>query len=150
MQVYNRDIKNLYDFVKSYVNEIKKSNSVRDINVISHDLERFDLYCNDLDELLKKFSEETFRDTPHSNKNPVELAPLAPTEIANPHLERFCDKFGVIVDEMINCQSAQYGSGLMPFDYNRLKSLVQSLKDDIALAGNTSQRDMPEFNNVNK
>jgi len=151
MQVNNRSVNTLCQNIIAYLKELKLSNSAKEMNFIPQDLDRFDYHATVFSGLLDKIQSETHLDTPHSNKHAYDIAvPDYAKQVDNPNLQSICDFWITIINELVNCQSKTYGSGLLEFDYNRAKALVQAVHDEIASLRSFGPVDMPEFHTQSK
>lgn len=151
MQVSNRSIKKVCDVILTYMKEMTLSNSAANLNFIEQDLNRFDVYAEQVASDLDAIHSVTHLDNPHSNKYSFDVqVPDYSQKVKNPHLQSLIDHYTTIINELCNCQSKSFGSGILKFDYDRALANLDALKLEITNLRSFGPVDAPEWHTQNK
>lgn len=122
---YNLDITYVNNKLCRYAGEVIKSVSSSVAHVNEFDMARALKYLGDLDAAVAYVLAQPQLDMPesHPTAHPLEPMPVMP-DMENDELDHVVRLLNAARLELINSQSSRMAAGLLPFDANRVTSLV--------------------------
>lgn len=144
--VYNHDIVGVWDRLNRFIEETQKAVSANVSLTNEFDIARLTTYLDAVDRYLAWIVAQPQLDLPETSPREYALEPgPEPIPVENEDMDDLLRLLRLARDEVVNSQSARFGSGLMPPDQKRLTATIAKarafLKDYIVP---TQPLDLPE------
>lgn len=145
MEVFNHDVKALYNVVNRVIEEHYKSQSSSATGYNPHDIMRAKSYLAVIRRWREWIIDQPILDAPetHPKKFELEEAPVI-AEVENEYTNTFMDLFVTYRNELINSQSARLASTLLAPDNGRLVLIEDKVGEFIKMTEETQPIDFPE------
>ena len=145
MEVFNHDVKALYNIINRVIEEHYKSQSSSATGYNIHDIERAKSYLNVMRRWRTWIIAQPILDAPETHPKKFELEEVpAIEEVENEYTNTFMDLCVTYRNELIHSQSARLASTLLAPDNQRLVLIEDKIDEFITMTEETQPIDFPE------
>lgn len=147
---FNDDIVGIYRRINRFIEELQKSASANVADVNIYDKLRLKSYLSALTTYIDWVVGQPSLDLPETHPKALELEPVpAIQEVENLMVRDFVRLLERGRDEVINSQSARNATGLISFDENRLRAVIEKAEKYLdSYVDKVTPIDLPESSPV--
>lgn len=130
LQTYNHDVAGFWRRINRFITELDKSVSSTGSQMNEYDQERLLTYLTAIRTYHAWVVAQPQLDLPETHPRVIQLEPPESTGIAeNESVRDVITLLEIARDELVNGQSGRVGSGITPFDSNRLIAVIDKAEN---------------------